>query len=467
MGNTRKIKSSSLAGTVTRLLKIPQIAFLILGLLFGIIMLTVNPPGRTADESLHFIKAYGISRGHVLPEWKDKKAGTYFPRSFLDLMVKTGANETGSKLEVEDITSSFKIPLKEPVKVFASYGYTGIIAYPPVPYIPSAIAIAVGRLFHLTPIVLLYAGRLCNLLAWLALVYLAISITPVLKWTFFLLALMPMTMNEAASLAADSITIGLSFLAIAFFFKLSMDQSKQSIERKDIYILLVLAAVLAFAKPPYYLLVFLFVLIPVRKFKSKKEYLVVFAIMLLLVSFIVIPWNMALGETMTGRLPTISPGDQLQYVATHPLSFFKVLITTIDNYKEEWIAEFTGKLGWLEVALPTWLVYAYLFMLISVAALDKDETKVHAKEKAYSFVVMLSIFLCILAINYLTWTPLRNPTIEGFQSRYFIPIAPLLFLLLYNQKIRYAKSRYFYVFLFAFTTLAFTIAMLRITSFYF
>src|SRR5450759_154073 len=120
------------------------------------------------------------------------------------------------------------------------------------------------------------------------------SITTVLTWTFFLLALMDMAMDEAASLAADSITIGLSFLAIAFFFKLSIDQSKQSIERKDIYILLVLAAVLAFAKPPYYLLVFLCVLIPVRKFKSKKEYLVVFAIMLLLVSFIVIPWNLSL-----------------------------------------------------------------------------------------------------------------------------------------------------------------------------
>jgi uncharacterized membrane protein len=37
----------------------------------------------------------------------------------------------------------------------------------------------------------------------------------------------------------------------------------------------------------------------------------------------------------------------------------------------------------------------------------------------------------------MTWSPIGGDWIEGVQGRYFIPIAPLFFLLFYNKKIKW------------------------------
>ncbi len=73
---------------------------------------------------------------------------------------------------------------------------------------------------------IIYLARFANLLLYVLIVYSAIKLTPVHKWVFFLLALMPMTLYEAASLSADSFTIAVSFLLIALFLKFSFYYKK-------------------------------------------------------------------------------------------------------------------------------------------------------------------------------------------------------------------------------------------------
>lgn len=125
-----------------------------------------------------------------------------------------------------------------------------------------------GKFFNLPPLVLMYLARLANLIIWLLLAYLAIRITPAYKWVLLTLALVPMAVFEAASVSADGLTIVLSFLMIVYILKLA--RGKDNFVKTDFFVLVILGLLIALAKSIYILLFFLFLLIPVNKFKSPK-----------------------------------------------------------------------------------------------------------------------------------------------------------------------------------------------------
>jgi len=50
-------------------------------------------------------------------------------------------------------------------------------------------------------------------------------------------------------------------------------------------------------------------------------------------------------------------------------------------------------------------------------------------------VVFATTYVSINAMNYLGWNPVGARTVDFLQGRYFIPIAPLAFLLLTNRRL--------------------------------
>jgi uncharacterized membrane protein len=94
---------------------------------------------------------------------------------------------------------------------------------------------------------------------------------------------------------------------------------------------------------------------------------------------------------------------------------------------------FVGDMGWLDTYLPPKMVYLYLFVLILYSIIDKTEHRISRKQKFIALFTFLIIFTTIFAFEYITWTPVGENFIAGVQSRYFIPIAPLIFLILYNR----------------------------------
>ena len=447
----------------------PQRAFLVIGLLFGLLMLVLNPPLRVSDEQIHLFKAYSVSGGHIVSERKDKGAGSNVPISFQTTIERVKLIPWSDyRLKLKDISSALKIPLKNSEKFFADYRGWAIVTYSPLPYIPQALGIEIGKILNLSPLMLLYLGRLFNLLCWLILIFLAIRITPVHKWVFFMLALIPRSVNLAASLSADSFTIALCFLVVAYFLRLAFAKDKQSVERKDIYILVLFVILLALVKPPSFLLVFLFPLIPIKRFKSKKEYFAVFAMLVLIAIVITGAWYLIGSRGATTRLPTMSVGKQLRFLLSHPTRFLGVTERTIVSSIDMWIAGFIDTLGWIEVNLPSWFVFTYLFLIIAIAAVDNDDIEIPVKKRAYSLALWLIFFFIFLGIGYLTSTPVgQTSVIEGFQPRYLIPIAPLLFLIFNNQRVHYEKGKYFYIGIVGFSLLSIALTMYKVVGAYF
>jgi uncharacterized membrane protein len=244
---------------------------------------------------------------------------------------------------------------------------------------------------------------------------------------------MPMTLNQAASLSADSFTIGISFLTIAFLFNYAF--SKGTINKKDIVIMFILLFTLSISKQGYIPFLLLLFMIPVIKFENKKIRTLTLSLIgsiTLLFSGI---WSYLFKDSYVAIYnPAISVSGQILFILADPVRFGYILLNTIDLNLKFYLTSFVGIFGWLRHPLPEIMVYIYLVALIIVALLDKSKIIVTKRQKLISFFTFFIISSLVFLFEYTTWTSVGESQIWGVQGRYFIPAIPLLFLLFYNTK---------------------------------
>lgn len=247
----------------------PDFAFGIVALLFGMTMLVITPPFQIPDEPAHFYRSYQVSELNLF------KLTDNIPVSLKRMTDSCGRMQfsTHEKTSQREILALSGIPLDAGKRIYAeSPNYV-------IPYIPQATGLLLGRLSGLEPLWLLYLGRFFNLLCSIALVFLAIRITPVFKWLFAMIGLLPMTLYQFASLSYDAGTISLSFLTLALILKISSDPDATGKGRITGW-LFISSILLASSKPPYFLVVLLFLIIPVAHFGNLRRYIKIFALLL-------------------------------------------------------------------------------------------------------------------------------------------------------------------------------------------
>ncbi|MEQ8170649.1 MAG: DUF2142 domain-containing protein [Candidatus Eremiobacterota bacterium] len=411
----------------------PHKSFLFISLFFGIIFLFVTPPFHTPDEPNHFYRAFQVS---------EFNSGISPIPASLELTVSriysfVSPEHRQEKLQIKNILSLLDIKLEPDNR---KQIFLPGAKYSPVPYMPQAIAIFAGKLFNDSPLILMYGGRLFNLLAWSFLIYLAIKITPVFKWVIFLLALSPMSLFLAASLSADCMTNGLSFLFIALVLQYAFDKTKH-IRYIDLLILFLLSILMSLCKQGcLFFIIFLFLLIPAEKTGSKKKFFFIFFLLILSSIITITLWsyyvrNYPEGVTRHGLKGYISFSKQLSFICAHPSIYCQVVLHTLITNRFFYLSSFIGNLGWLDTPLPDLLIYSYFIILILVSLMDNNkDIKILLKDKLIMTAISMVNLLGILTIFYLTWTPAGGEIILGCQGRYFIPSGPLFFLLFYHDK---------------------------------
>ena len=243
-----------------------EIVYLSVALIFGPLYVFLNPPFQVPDEGSHIIRTYELS------EFQFSKTGKTVPASIyrLDSTFVRLHFDPDEKTSKQEILSFTKVELKPNVRR-ESNGPDYI-----VPYLPQLTGLIIGKLFNSTPLILLYFERFFNLVLNVLIVFLAIRITPVAKWAFFLLALMPKTVFLMASVSYDAFLISCSFLLIALFLYYSFKAGK--LKWRDIGLLFFLSMLLALCKPPYFIIGFMFLIIPFRKIGSLTKYLLIFSV---------------------------------------------------------------------------------------------------------------------------------------------------------------------------------------------
>lgn len=412
--------------------------FAALALVFGVLYAVVLPPFQTPDEHTHFFRAYDMSEGHLvattdlaLPDQLRQLARLFPPRV-----------ELGRRITPAELIALASTPSREQPKVFI--GYSPLSLYPFLPYLPAATAIRLARWFHAPTIDLVYLGRVANLGVYLVIACLAVYLIPDFKLLLCGLALMPMTLHQAASFSADSITIAIAFLFCAYVLRLACKDGP--IPRSQQWRLAAIVAAVCLCKFIVYLLILLF-LIPKTKFRSALAWARAVALQFAVAGSVISAWqffnrqNMARFEADLSAMG-IAPSENLHYIFREPILFAAALARTMEFDVYRLVREFVGVLGWLNVPLPAWMALLYIGSLLAAALfasgrsvlLTKRGRVVLALAGAAGFgATFLSAFAGLTKTFLETGISRGAGVVPGLQGRYFIPFALPLFLAISNR----------------------------------
>ena len=400
----------------------PHVLFIIIAALCGLMYTIVNLPFKAPDELAHFYRSYQVSRGVLFADQTVHPTGGALPVSLkiTDERIREELWPSGKhSLSVQSWESVSKIKLMPNRTMFIPFNNSA--GYPFTLYAAQALAISIGRMFELSPLWLMYLSRIGNFLLWLAITALAIRITPVLKWSFFLIALMPQTLYMATSSSADTPT---NAAAMLFTAAVLYCRTQDKLTGKMLTALVLATLYLLSTKTGYFILTGLFFLIPLSRFRSRRFYIVFTCLYFLLSGAVTAAWR----STSSGiylDVPGVSMPDQTAFVLHNPVQLLIILARTLKHKSLFYAESFTGYLSYYEVRLAVPVLAVYVLFLLISPWLDRPfDLKLTWLERSWTGLLVAVNFFLILTMLYIWWTPVGDPVIEGPQGRYFIPLAP-------------------------------------------
>jgi uncharacterized membrane protein len=434
-----------------RVFSSPHLLFLFISIPFGIIFVFLTPPFQSPDEDVHFYRSYQISDLQIIShkiEGVRPKIGDMLPSSLRNT-AKHFVSELPSHppwiVDKAVLKEAFSYPLNPNDRTFISVATAHI--YSPVPYIASSAGIFVGKLFDLSPLVLLYFGRVANLFVWIVIVFYAIKIIPIGKYLMLALSLMPMSLFIASTISADVITNSLSFFIISFFLNLACKEKR--LTHSDFFMAAILIGIFSLCKQGYNMLCLLFLLIPMDKVSSRRKYFGFFALFIMLALLPSFLWYQSISHLLAApKLPrALLSSSSLFEVIEY---YFKTVFNDIVIHGDFYIQSFIGNLGHLDVPLPAFIVIGYFVLLFSLGmTYGSNESMISMRSRMLIFSVFIfSYVIMIMIFSGFYGDPIAYVVI-GIQGRYFIPVALLLPISLRSIKISsmwYARFEKFSVF---------------------
>lgn len=414
----------------------PQKFFLLTAALFGIIYAFIIPPFQVPDEVNHFKYAYYLSEGNLSGHNIGDRLGGEIPVSISEIatIFRPIRFNYKEKSTLERRQQAAQILLNPEARKFTDFPNVG--AYAPTPYLPQIAFFILAKRANLSPIFLLYGGRLATLLFWIILVYFSIKIIPEKKWLWTFCALLPASLFMNSGVSGDVVTNAVAFLLIAVFVNLIRNKNA-FLTKKTIALLFVLGAILALNKFVYTPLLFLIFLVPKGKFKNRKFLIysllgtttLIILALLLHTKSLFIPYDLYNVDFRDGQTINsgVAPMEQLKFVINHPFFFLKTLFKSWIELAPANLSHYFGKFGWEKNYLPFPVIFSLLSLTL-IGALRKEKTENHLS-KTWKPTLLGIAFIMSLALSftlYLQWDKVGSNFISGLQGRYFIPILPLV-----------------------------------------
>ena len=412
--------------------------FLLIATSAGILFISLFPNriGVAWDDHIHFQNVYTLSQNEPV-NWTESSV-------FL----------------AEDVISSYFIFFNTPEEraqlndyLNSSHDYSKIAFSQPennswktthLIYLPFVLGFKIPDIIGLPITVSLLISRLTNLFVYITVIYLAIKNIPIFKRGLAFIALLPGCIFLASQFSYDGPIIAFFFFAIAFLVKMILSKEK-SISNKDLIIFSISALIASSTKGVYAFLLLTPLFIPKEKYKNfnqKKWFQIILVIgfFLLLASFLMprVSTPESFGDPRGGS--NVSLPEQVLSIKAHPISFIKIFVEHIFNnfsgtiMSIDAIANFayTGRVS------PN-LFYFTLFFLIFFTLTDTyGQTENYQISKNFKFLFLFisgAITSLIWLALYLEFSPVGSATINGVQPRYFLPMLPLLLLIINSYKI--------------------------------
>jgi uncharacterized membrane protein len=422
-------------------------AYALIALAFGFFFIALTPPFGAGDETAHFERSYEMATGAAL-------GAEGLPAGMQALIDDAfGKVKSGEAISAEDFDRWSATPL----------GADAIVPYPeplravlrlhsPLCYVHLAPVAVAGLALQLPPLVTFYLGRIAALLAGVFLARAAIGAAPeVFRAPLAFLGLSPTTLVYFSALNIESLLVGLGFLFFALVTR-AASEPEQRLRGRAIAALAATGFLLGQFKSGYLLAPAIALVIPVSAFGSRARWLGAMALIILPGAMASLAWAMvvktamldgAVYSTFDGN--RVAPGEQLSAVIADPFGYAEVVARTLfaSDAPGAALQMFFGVAGWTNIPLaaPFYALLTGAFLLVLLSG----EKAPAAMRSLYGRTILGGVFLAtclaILTLVYFQWNGVGAATIEGFQGRYLIAVAPMLFALAPLQLSMFADPR--------------------------
>ncbi len=414
--------------------------FCLIILAIGILTVFILPPFAAPDEPNHFLRIYDITFNHKFVS-QDK--------SFLPIEVTTIDYSRTSGLAKQSIQDgTFKQHLINPLSLTnsdAAKVFINTTLYSPINYLPQTIGFTLAKLFYPSMYAYIYLGRLASLFFFTLLIYFAIKITPFGKWFMAYFALFPTLVQEACSLATDSLNTGICFITIALALKLAFFE--ETIKVRHIIGIIILAIIIGFLKPVSVIVVATFFLVPKSKFghygSIKKWLLSIIIFALTIISYLIWHYhiqkyhleNIYLHDTHIAFHTYLSSKEALLSIINNPLNFLHEFFETIKNQGVFFLVSLYGSFGSFVVSLPKLaVILGYCgIILVTFLGYNKNQIAINIYQRIFCLGLFFAYLSLVLLILYIAWTPVAGKEIKGIQGRYFAGALPFLGVVFANS----------------------------------
>lgn len=397
--------------------------FLLLYIPLAVAMMIVMPIGGPPDELAHLSQEWLLSTGQIRTET------TVYPGNLLDILqtsVVSTEDAAGLSAAIRGIRLS--------AGTVESTGTEATGIYPLAAYIPQSMAMFLARLVTDRIDLILYAARLGSITVTGLLFFFAIRRSPAGKGILLAAAILPLTLQEAASASCDGMTIAGICLITAELLRRVCGK-----EEKDIPAVLRSAAIGAGAvlcKLLYSPVLLLGLMTGAdagdQKQRRRNNWIVLAAFAAGLAV-----WYLLSVRSLAGQEGLTSGAlNRAGEVSANPLILLGAQVRTIIARAPGWIRQLFGVFGRLDVFSPWPLTVLTGVSFLGTALTDGGIGSLPGDRKRvrnFRFLAAGVFILCWMLLSaalLVWWTAPDNPLIEGIQGRYFIPVLPCLLLCL-------------------------------------
>lgn len=410
---------------------------LMMGLIFQCIIVVHGVP----DEPWHMDTAYKLSNDLLFVE--DSKEPGMIVKRHCDVVVGDMlANGVESNSYYQLLEHTFEKPENTELVTVSYVDSSNLV--PDFIFLPTAIGISIGRLLGLSAMLTLQLGRICNLIVFILLVWFAIRKIPYGKNVMAAVGLTPIALQQAASASYDPVITGIIFLYIASVMRIA--ESKK-INKRDVVMVAIIVVLLALVKGGVYLplvclLLIIFAQNNVRQYLKgiKKRWIIAsvgiacLAVAAMLYKFMPVLSSLMITDIDETDLDSLY---SLSYVLKHPVDLLYLYWNTFMESGAGHLAGMLGgKLGWHDIHMSWLLVIIWLISLIFLVHVEQDKYNGTTKSRICVGACCITSVLLIMLSMLFACTTLGNTHIVGIQGRYYLPLAPLLFMIVANSMIK-------------------------------
>jgi uncharacterized membrane protein len=393
------------------------------------------PPLQVPDEHGHFIRAYAISRGEIVAQGIPE-----LPAPIISFVMRypESANvfhKFTSQEMVHDLSERPNDPSASTALTTANHhtyifwGIIGSATYCPIVYVPASLGIWMARTVHASPLLMMYAARMFNILAFVAALAVSFRLAPGYRALMTAVALLPMSLQQAGGISGDPVTIALSFVALS----LVLHARERLVGRRYLIVVAVIFTMLGLCKFSIWALPLL-LLIPVSAFKNRRAWLAYISAISVGVIAALLIWNWIDSDNMVAlRALRLTAGIDVtansRLITGNPMDFARQLLSLAHySYKSE-ISQFLGAFGWTQFSLPFWARLMYLLLLLFVGTSEFSTKPLLAWERGVLLLVFLGGAVFVHAVIFLSDGKLCGSNLDrlcfeasaGVQGRYFLP----------------------------------------------